>query len=464
MKKFDIVIIGAGPGGYVAAIRAAQLGLKTALVEKAPAPGGTCLHWGCIPTKALLHAATLLGKLAHAAEEGVAVGAASVNIPALMQRKETVVRRLSGGVGGLLKKNGVTYMTGTGTLAGGMNVHVTTAGAAEELTADHIVIATGSVPTALPHVPFDGAAIVSSNEAIAFDKVPGRLLVVGAGAVGLELGLVWSRFGAKVTVVELMPHVLPGGDEELSTELATALTKQGLRILTETTLKSASGSASGVAAVVQPKTGAALQETFDKVLVAVGRRASFDGLGLEKVGIAPERGRIPVDPWCRTAQRGIYAIGDVTPGPQLAHRASAQGIVAVETAAGRKVPPVNAGAIPACTYTEPEAASVGLSEREAKSKGLEVKIARFPFAASGKAMIEGNQTGWVKIVADRGHGQVLGVHIIGPHATELIAEATLAVQLECTCEELARTVHAHPTLSEAVAEAAHAGLGAAIHS
>ncbi len=463
MKKFDIAIIGAGPGGYVAAIRAAQLGMKTALIEKSPAPGGTCLHWGCIPTKALLHAATLLGRLAHAAEEGLAVGKASVDLAALMKRKETVVRRLAGGVAGLLKKNGVAYFNGRGALVGAGCVQVAGTAGTEELAAERIVIATGSVPSALPHVPFDGTAIVSSNEAIAFDTVPERLLVVGAGAVGLELGLVWSRFGSRVTVVELMPHILPGGDEELSVELAKALAQQGMRILTETTLAEAAAGPGGVAVTLKPASGNPIEETFTRVLVAVGRRAFLQDAGLDKAGIVVERGRIPVDPWGRTNVPGIFAIGDVTPGPQLAHRASAQGIAAVETAAGRTVAPVNAGAVPACTYTEPEAASVGLTEKEAAHRGIDITVARFPFMASGKAMIEHAHTGWVKIVADRTHGQVLGVHIIGPHATELIAEATLAVQLECTCEELARTVHAHPTLSEAVAEAAHAGLGAAIH-
>ncbi|HNS00511.1 MAG TPA: dihydrolipoyl dehydrogenase [Planctomycetota bacterium] len=463
MRTFDIAIIGAGPGGYVAAIRAAQLGLKTALIEQSPAPGGTCLHRGCIPTKALLHAAGLLGRLAHAAEEGLAIGSAAVDLAALMKRKNQVVRRLAGGVAALLKKNGVAYINGKGALLGGGRLQVTSAAGKEDLGAERIVVATGSTPSALPHVPFDGVSIVSSDEAIAFDAAPERLLVVGAGAVGLELGFVWSRFGSKVTIVELMPQVLPGGDEELSVELAKALAQQGIRILTQTTLAAAAAGPAGVAVKLQPASGAAIEETFTKVLVAVGRRAFLEGAGLEEAGVAVEKGRIPVDPWGRTNAPGIFAIGDVTPGPQLAHRASAQGLAAAETAAGRAVAPVNAGAVPACTYTDPEAASVGLTEKEARKRGLDITVARFPFAASGKAMIERAQTGWVKLIADRAHGQVLGAHIIGPCATELIAEATLAVQLECTCEELARTVHAHPTLSEAIAEAAHAGLGAAIH-
>jgi dihydrolipoamide dehydrogenase len=464
VKIYDVVIIGAGPGGYVAAIRAAQLGLAVALVEKERSPGGTCLHWGCIPTKALLHAAGLIHQSRSAGKQGIVLGTVELNLPAAMKQKEAAVRRLAGGVGSLLSQNGVTIVNGEGALAGPDRVAVSSGTGVQELSAKHIVLAAGSVPAALPHLPFDGERVVSSNEAIGFAAVPASLLVVGAGAVGLELAVVWSRFGTSVTVVELMPTVLPGGDRELSIDLAKALAKQGIAIATETTVAEAKIGENEVTVKLKPsKEGAVREETFSKVLVAVGRRARLEGLGLEKAGIVPERGRIPVDPWGRTAVPGVFAIGDLAPGPQLAHRASAEGIVAVETIAGRKVPPINRRAIPACVYTDPEAASVGLSEEEATRAGYRVAVARFPFVASGKALVEGDQTGWVKLVADAATDQVLGAHIVGPHATELIAEATLAVGLECTCEELARTIHAHPTLAEALGEAAHAARGGAIH-
>jgi dihydrolipoamide dehydrogenase len=464
VERFDTIVIGAGPGGYVAAIRAAQLGLSVALVEKEPAPGGTCLHWGCIPTKALLHSAWLLDHARRAASAGIAIGEVAVDLPGVMKRKQSAVRRLAGGVGGLLKQNGVTLIQGRGSLRGAGRVQVEGPAGDRELSAGHVVLATGSVPTALPHVPFDGTRIVSSNEAIAFTALPERLLVIGAGAVGLELAVVWSRFGSAVTVVELMPAVLPGGDPELSADLAAALGKHGIDIRTGTTVTAARAAADGVAVTLESRAGGAkVEEAYAAVLVAVGRRAALEDIGLESIGLAPVTGRLEVDPWGRTAVPGVFAIGDIVPGPQLAHLASAEGIVAVETIAGHRVPPVNRAAVPSCVYTDPEAASVGLTEDAAKAAGHDVKTARFPFLASGKALVEGEQTGWVKFVADRATGQVLGAHILGPHATELIAEATLAIGLECTLEELARTVHAHPTLAEAVGEAAHAGLDGAIH-
>ena len=463
MEKYDVVIIGAGPGGYVGAIRAAQLGLSVAVVERDPAPGGTCLHRGCIPTKVLLHAAGLVREVPQAARKGVRFAPPELDLGVVMKEKQRTVRRLSAGVGSLLKQNGVRLIKGEGRIAGAGKVAVSGEGSGEELRASNIIVATGSEPASLPNLPFDGTRIVGSDEAIAFDAVPGSLLVVGGGAVGLELGLVWSSFGTKVTVVELMPHILPGGDPELSETLAAALKKQGMIIAESTTVTGAAVSDEGVEVTLKGPDGTERKESFEKVLVAVGRKTRLENVGLESVGIIPERGRVPVDEFGRTSAEGVYAIGDITPGPQLAHSASAEAIAAVEAIAGRKTHPVNKNVIPACVYTHPEAASVGMTEEKAKEAGFTPKVGRFPFVASGKALIEGDQTGWVKIVADRETNQVLGVHIVGLHATELIAEATLAVQLECTCEELVKTVHAHPTLAETVAEAAHSALGGAIH-
>jgi len=463
VEKYDVVIIGAGPGGYVGAIRAAQLGLSVALVERDPAPGGTCLHRGCIPTKVLLHAADLVRKAPHAARKGVRFGKPELDLGTVMKEKQRTVRRLSGGVGSLLKQNGVRLVKGEGRITGPGKVTVKGEGTEEELVASDIIVATGSEPASLPHLPFDGTRIVSSDEAIAFDTVPESLLVIGGGAVGLELGVVWSSFGAQVSVVELMPHILPGGDPELSETLAASLRKQGITIAEGTTVTGAAVTDAGVAVKLKGPDGTEGEKTFEKVLVAVGRKARLENVGLESVGIVPERGRVPVDEFGRTSAAGVYAIGDITPGPQLAHSASAEAIAAVETIAGLKTHPVNKNVIPACVYTNPEAASVGMTEERAQEAGFTPKVGRFPFVASGKALIEGDQTGWVKIVADRETDQVLGVHIVGLHATELIAEATLAVQLECTCEELVKTVHAHPTLAETVAEAAHSALGGAIH-
>jgi len=465
VDRYDLVIIGAGPGGYVGAIRAAQIGLSVAVVEKDKALGGTCLNRGCIPTKVLLHAADFLGRAKELQQLGISTGELSVDTAKLMKNKEQVVRRLSAGVGSLLKQNGVTVIHGVGRLQGPDTVVVQPQeGKTLKLQANAILLAPGSEPSELPDLPFDGERIVSSNEALAFPQPPARLLVVGAGAVGLELAVAWARFGSAVTVVELMPQILPGLDREVAEELASSLKSEGITIHTQTTVSGARVKKDGVSVVLRNTEGSEEQElTFDKVLVAVGRRACLEPLQLQSAGIVPEKGRVPVDRWGRTSAKGVFAAGDAVPGPQLAHLASAEAVVAVETAAGKKVPPVNRNAIPACVYTDPEVGVVGMTEQQAQEAGYRIVVSRFPFIASGKAVVEGRRKGFVKIVGDEETGQILGVHIIGPHATELIAEATLAVQLECTFEELARTIHAHPTLSEAVMEAAHGGLEGPIH-
>ncbi len=463
MHEYDLVIIGAGPGGYVAAIRAAQLGLKTAVVEKHKQPGGTCLNWGCIPTKSLLHAGDMLNLTRHAGTYGVTVGDITLDLKKVMKNKQSAVRRLSAGVAGLLKQNGVTLYAGHAVITTPGTVVVEQKDGREKLRGKSVILANGSEPAALPHVPFDGTNIVSSTEAIAFDEVPGTLLVVGAGAVGLELGLTWHRFGSKVTVVEILPNVLPGADVEVSKALEKSLKKEGLEILTRTSLDAAEVHGESVQAKLKEADGKTSERKFDKVLVSIGRKASLDGIDAVKLGLKVEKGRIPVDAAGRTNVAGVYAIGDVVPGAQLAHLASAEGIRTVEAIAGLKHTSIDQAHVPACTYTDPEVASVGLSEEQAKERGYEIKIGRFPFMASGKAMIEGNQNGFVKLIADKKYDQILGVHMIGPHATELIAEATLALQLECTCEELAHTIHAHPTLSESMGETGHDSLDGAIH-
>jgi dihydrolipoamide dehydrogenase len=457
--RLDLIVVGAGPGGYVAAIRAAQLGLHVACVEKERALGGTCLNVGCIPSKALLDSSELYWQARRGlAAHGVTVRGVELDLAAMMARKDKVVRGLTQGVASLFKKNGIEWVRGSAQLAGAGRVVV----GDRTLEAARILIATGSVPLALRGLPFDGERIVDSTGALALAHVPERLLVVGAGAVGLELGSVWSRLGAQVTVVEFMDEIVPGMDRGMAVQLRRALERQGLAFRLETGATAAERTASGVRVTLESK-GGRTEEEADVVLVAIGRRANLDGLGAAEAGVAlDERGRIRVDQRFETSVPGVFAIGDAIPGPMLAHKAEEEGIAAVELMAG-VAGHVDYEAIPSVVYTAPELASVGIGEEEAARRGVAVAIGTFPFMANGRARCLGETEGGVKVLADARTDRIVGVHILGPRASDLIAEAVLAMAFGASAEDVARTVHAHPTLPEAVKEAALAVGKRAIH-
>jgi dihydrolipoamide dehydrogenase len=458
----DLVVIGAGPGGYVAAIRAAQLGLRVACVDRAPAPGGTCLRIGCIPSKALLDSSELYWRARHQfAAHGIRADVA-LDVPALMRRKERVVNGLTQGVAALFRKNGVTHVTGSARLRAPGRVEVEDGAGGRTLEAPRVLIATGSEPTPLPGFPFDGVRIVSSEAALAFETVPERLLVVGAGAVGLELGSVWARLGSSVRIVEALEQIAPGVDADVARALQRALERQGLSFTLAAAAKGAVVHDDRVEVTVEAG-GETTTEVFDRVLVAVGRRPVTAGLGLADVGVAVDaQGRVAIDEAFRTSVAGVYAIGDVVRGPMLAHKAEEEGIVCVERLAGQ-AGHVNYEAIPSVVYTWPELAAVGRTERQCREAGLEVRVGAFPFLASGRARAAEERDGLVKLVADARTDRVLGVQILGPRASDLIAEAVLALEFGASAEDLARTSHAHPTFAEAVREAALAAGGRAIH-
>ncbi len=464
--EFDLIVIGSGPGGYVAAIRAAQLGMRAAVVEKDPKFGGTCLHRGCIPTKALLHTAATLDEIRRAAKIGIDVAAPSLDLAKAHAYKNQVVAKNASGVEFLFKKNKIEGIHGHGRLAGANEVIVEHASGKSVYKAKNVLIATGSVPRDLLIAPVDGERVVNSDHALELDRVPKSLVVLGAGAVGCEFASIFRSFGSEVTLVEMLPRLLPLEDEEVSEELRKAFRKRGISALTDTALKSADtfadGGDDGVRLVLE-RAGADEELTTDLLLVAVGRAPVSGGLGLEDLGVEIERGYVEVDEFMRTAVAGVYAIGDVVMTPWLAHVASSEGILAVEHMAGEDVRPIDYDHVPACTYCEPEVASVGLTEAQARERGHQVETGKFPFSALGKAIILQHTAGFVKIVRDVKYDEVLGVHIIGPHATDLIAEACVALRVESTTEEIFRTMHAHPTLSEAVMEAAHAAFGHPIH-
>ncbi len=464
MTRFDLIVIGAGPGGYVCAFRAAQLGLKVALVEKRPALGGTCLNVGCIPSKALLHSSEHFAWARHdAAAHGIRLGEVSLDLPALLRRKDDIVSRLVGGVAQLAKARGVTVITGQAAFTGPRTLAVTGAdGAKRDLEAPHVVIATGSAPVELPFLRFDGRTVISSDHAIALPEVPGKLVVVGGGAIGLELGSVWARLGSEVTVVESLPRIAASFDEDVVRAFTRTLQKQGLRI--EVGAK-VTGLRPGAPAVLTAERGGqTLEFPADRVLVAVGRRPYTDGLGLEQAGVAlDERRRIRVDGHLRTSAEGVWAIGDVVAGPMLAHKAEEDGVAVAEWIAGR-AGHVNWDLVPAIIYTHPEVASVGLGEEAAQAAGRAVRIGRFNFAANGRALAAGSAEGFVKLVADAATDRLLGAQILGPNAGELISEVVTHLEYGGSAEDLARTIHAHPTLSEAVKEAALAVDKRALHA
>jgi dihydrolipoamide dehydrogenase len=471
-NEFDVVVIGAGTGGYVAAIRAAQLGLKTAVVEKQKALGGTCLIWGCIPTKALLEHAHALKVVQNVKEWGVTIGegAVGVDMNQVQARKDKIVGGLTKGVEFLFKKNKIEWIKGTAAVTERGKVEVVDGDAQTLAASKEIIIATGSTPRSVPGVELDRRRIITSDEAIGLREVPKSIVILGSGAVGVEFASIFRRFGSEVTLIELLPRIVPVEDEAISAELAKSFKKQGIIVHTGTKVTKAMAGNDGVSIEAQLPDGK--QENFraDYLLVATGRGPVTQGVGAEALGLTTDRGYIVVDRLFRTGAPGVSAVGDVisfgaggTPHPQLAHVSSAEGIITAERIAGHDAKPINYDHVPSCTYCDPEIGSVGLTEREAQERGFDVGVGTFPFFVLGRAKMAGETEGFVKIVADKKYDEVLGVHMIGPRATELVAEATLALRLECTVEELIRTIHAHPTFSEAVGEAAHATHGAAIH-
>jgi len=460
---YDLVVIGSGPGGYVAAIRAAQLGLATAVVEKDPKLGGTCLHRGCIPTKALLHTAALLDEVRRAADFGVAVGQAELDLGKAHAYKDRVVTKNAKGIEFLFRKNKIDSLHGRGRLAGPHRVEVTAADGTRAVSARYVLIATGSVPRELPFAPTDGERVVSSDHLLELDRLPASIAVLGAGAVGCEFASIYASFGSRVTLIEMLPRLLPLEDEEVSKELLRAFDKRGIACRTGARLTAVEPRDGGLRLTLEQDGTEPEALDAEMLLVAVGRAPVSADLGLEELGVEIERGYVKVGPTMQTAVPHVYAIGDVVDTPWLAHVASHEGILAVEHMAGREVRPIDYDRVPSCTYCDPEVASVGLSEAQARQRGYDVATGTFPLTALGKAAILGKTAGFVKVVRETRYDELLGVHIIGAHATDLIAEACVALQVESTTEELFRTMHAHPTLSEAVMEAAHAAVGHAIH-
>ena len=462
--EYDLIVIGSGPGGYVAAIRAAQLGLSTLVVEKDPQLGGTCLHRGCIPTKALLHTAALYEEMGTSARFGVELDARPrLNLTRAREYRTGVIDKNARGIEYLFRKNGIESIRGVGRLESANRVVVEPVdgeGAARTFNGRFVLLATGSVPAELGIAPTDGTRVIDSDQALQLERAPKTVAVLGGGAVGCEFASIYASFGARVVLVEMLEHLVPNEDQDVSIELERAFKARSIDVRLGARLASIEHRAGALALELE---GSAEPVFSELLLVAVGRSAVISGLGLEQVGVTVERGRVVVDDHMQTSCANVYAIGDLVDSPWLAHVASAEGILAVEHMAGREVEPIDYDRVPSCTYCEPEVASVGLSESEARQRGHDVAVGKFPFSASGKAAILGHTRGFVKVVRETRYDEVLGVHIIGPRATDLIAEACVALRLETTTEELFRAIHAHPTLSEAVAEAAHAAVGAPIH-
>jgi dihydrolipoamide dehydrogenase len=462
-KSFDLVVIGGGPGGYVAAIRASQNGLKTAIVEQA-AMGGVCLNWGCIPTKALLKSAEQLAFLKGASDWGFAFDNLKFDFADIIQRSRRVAKENSRGVDYLMKQNKISVIRGAGTLTDAATVAVKDARGREidRLAAKHIIIATGGRPRMIPGIPFDGKRIITSKEALVLKKPPKSMLIVGAGSIGVEFGYFYHTFGTDIKLVEMMPHILPTADTEISKTLERIFKKMDLSIYTGTRVESLKKDKTKVTAKLTDSKGSK-DISVDCCLVAIGVQGNIEGLGLEKIGVEFKNSAIATDKFMRTNVAGIYAIGDVAGEPCLAHIASHEGIVCVDKIAGRQTTGMNYGNYPGCTYCNPQVASVGLTERQAREKGYNIRVGKFPFSASGKARAIGETQGFVKVIFDSQYRELLGAHIIGPQATELIAEFGLAKTLECNDEEITHAIHAHPTLSEAVMEATMDVFQGAIH-
>ncbi|HHU00732.1 MAG TPA: dihydrolipoyl dehydrogenase [Bacteroidales bacterium] len=464
MEKYDLIVIGSGPGGYVTAIRASQLGLKTAIVEKAEL-GGVCLNWGCIPTKALLKSAQVFEYLNHASDYGITIqGKANADFSAIIKRSRDVAAGMSKGVQFLMKKNKIDIIQGTGKLTKDKKVEVTGAdGKKTTYDAPHIVLATGARSRELPNLPQDGKKIIGYRQALTLDKQPASMVVVGSGAIGSEFAYFYNAIGTKVTLVEYLDNIVPLEDEEVSKQLATSFKKAGIDVMTGSEVTSVDTSGTKVKVTIKSKKGKEEQIEADIVLSAVGITPNIENIGLEEAGVVVEKGRVKVDEFYRTSVPGIYAIGDIVPGQALAHVASAEGIICVEKIAGHNPEPLNYNNIPGCTYTSPEVASVGYTEKAAKEAGYELKIGKFPYSASGKASAAGQKDGFIKLIFDAKYGELLGAHMIGANVTEMIAEIVVARKLETTGHEILKAVHPHPTMSEAIMEAAAAAYGEVIH-
>jgi len=462
MNTFDIIVLGSGPGGYVTAIRASQLGLKTAIIEK-ESLGGVCLNWGCIPTKALIKSAQVFEYLQHASDYGLKVSEADKDFDAVVARSRSVADGMSKGVQFLMKKNKIEVLNGYGTLRPGKKVVVKDADGKEtEYGASHIIVATGARSRELPALPQDGQKIIGYRKAMTLEKQPEKMIVVGSGAIGVEFAYFYNAMGTEVTVVEYLPTIVPVEDEEVSKQLERSFKKSGIKIMTSAEVTKVDTSGTGVKATVKTAKGEQTLEA-DVLLSAVGIKTNIENIGLEEVGIATDRDKIIVDDYYQTNIPGYYAIGDVTPGPALAHVASAEGILCVEKIAGMHVEPLDYGNIPGCTYCSPEVASVGLTEKQAREKGYDVKVGKFPFSASGKAKASGHSDGFVKVIFDSKYGEWLGCHMIGAGVTDMIAEAVVGRKLETTGHEILKAVHPHPTMSEAVMEAVAAAYDEVIH-
>jgi dihydrolipoamide dehydrogenase len=457
MSKYDVIVLGSGPGGYVTAIRASQLGLKTAVVEK-ESLGGVCLNWGCIPTKALLKSAQVFEYLKHAEDYGLSVKDAKHDFDAVVKRSRGVADGMSNGVKFLMKKNKIDVIEGYGKVKPGKKIDVD----GKEYSADHIIIATGARSRELPSLPQDGKKVIGYRQAMTLAKQPKKMIVVGSGAIGVEFAYFYNSMGTEVTIVEYLDKIVPVEDDEVSKQLERSFKKSGIKIMTSAEVTSVDTSGKGVKATVKTKKGEETLEA-DIVLSAVGIKSNIENIGLEDVGIVVDRDKIIVNDYYQTNIPGYYAIGDVTPGQALAHVASAEGILCVEKIAGQHVEALDYGNIPGCTYCSPEIASVGLTEAQAKEQGLDVKIGKFPFSASGKASASGAKDGFVKVIFDAKYGEWLGCHMIGAGVTDMIAEAVLGRKLETTGHEVLKAVHPHPTMSEAVMEAVAAAYDEVIH-
>ena len=460
--KYDIIVLGSGPGGYVTAIRASQLGFKTAVIEKENL-GGVCLNWGCIPTKALLKSAQVFDYLKHASDYGLTISEFDKDFSAVVQRSRGVANGMSKGIEFLMKKNKIDVIQGSGKIKAGKKIDVTDKdGKSTEYSADHIIIATGARSRELPNLPQDGKKVIGYRQAMTLAEQPKSMIIVGSGAIGVEFAHFYNSMGTDVTIVEFMPNIVPVEDEDISKQMERSMKKAGVKIMTNSSVEKVDTSGSGVKATVKTAKGEEILEA-DVLLSAVGIKSNIENIGLEEVGIATDKDKILVNDFYQTNVAGYYAIGDVVPGQALAHVASAEGITCVEKIAGMHVDPIDYGNIPGCTYATPEIASVGLTEKQAREKGYDLKIGKFPFSASGKASASGAKDGFIKLIFDAKYGELLGAHMIGANVTEMIAEIVVARKLETTGHEMIKAVHPHPTMSEAIMEAAADAYGEVIH-
>lgn len=460
--KYDVVVLGSGPGGYVAAIRSAQLGMKTAVVERAEL-GGICLNWGCIPTKSLLKSAQVFDYVNHAKEYGINIEGADADFEAIVARSRGVAQKMSSGIQYLLKKNKIEVINGFGKLKDKNTLLVNAENGDIEVEAKHIILATGARSRELPNLPQDGKNIIGYRQALTLEKLPKSMIVVGSGAIGSEFAYFYSRLGTKVTLVEFLPNILPVEDVEVSKQMERSFKKNKIKVMTNSTVESVEGDNGELKVNIKNKKGEMEVHECEVVLSAVGIVPNIENIGLEELGILTEKGRVVVDDYYATNVDGVYAIGDIVKGPALAHVASAEGICCVEKIAGENVEPIDYTNIPGCTYTTPEVASVGMTEKAAKEAGYELKVGKFPFSASGKASSAGANEGFIKLIFDAKLGEILGAHMVGANVTEMIAEIVVARKLEATGHDIIKAIHPHPTMSEAVMEAAAAAYDEVIH-